>query len=178
MKNGWRGETQRWDALAGNSVARAAGAFARAQRSTPSASGAKQSISGMFSSKAANKLQNTYKTSGRATIYGLRGGSIRKKIIGHGMRAFVVQFARGKHVRRPGGAFSLFEKPARQHGGGVFLHPLINQRANFLAEIGGVRETRQFKTLQGIPRSREQELPRRLSRASGHCASVRGRCEY
>jgi hypothetical protein len=41
---------------------------------------------------------------------------------------------------------------------------LIEQGGNLLAEIGGMRQTRQFKALQGVPRSRKQELPRWLGR--------------
>jgi hypothetical protein len=178
MKNGRRGETQRCEALAGKRVARAVNASARAQLSTPLGDEANQSIGDIFSSKAANELRNTYKTSGRAAVYGLRGGSIRKKIIGRGMRALVAQFAGEKHVWRPGRAVALFEKPACQHGGGALLHPLINQRGNFFAEIGSVSQTRQFKALKGVPRGRKQEFPRWLSRAGSHSTSVRERCAY
>jgi hypothetical protein len=178
MANGERGETQLWEALAGNCVARTVGAFARAPRSTRSESETNESVGGILSSTAANKLQNPYKTSEGAAVYGLRGGSIRKKIIGHGMRAFVAQISGTKHIRRPGCPLALVEKPARQHGGGVLLHPLIQQSANFLAEIGRVGQTGQFKTLQGVSRSGKKELPGWLRRACGHRTSVKGRCDY
>jgi hypothetical protein len=168
MKNVASAWTQRWEAVARNGSARGAGAFARAPRSTPLGSAASQGVGGIFSSRAACKLQHPCKTSGRAAVYGLRGGSIRKKIIGHGMRAIVAGVAFGKHVRRPGGTLSLLQKQARQHSSGVFLHPLIEQGGNLLAEIGGMRQTRQFKALQGVPGSREQELPRWLGRTGGH----------
>jgi len=168
MTNGDCGGTQMWEALTGNLAARAVGAFARAPRSTRSGSETNESVGGIFSSATVNKQQNPYKTSEGAAVYGLRGGSIRKKIIGHGMRAFVTQIAGSKHVRQPGGPFALLEKPTRQHGGGVLLHPLIEQRANFLAEVGRVGQTGQFKTLQGVSRSGKKELPGWLCRAGGH----------
>src|SRR5208282_3839162 len=168
MTQAERGGTQVWEALTGNRAARVVGAFARAPRNTRSGSETNESVGGIFSSAAVNKRQNPYKTSEGAAVYGLRGGSIRKKIIGHGMRAFSAQIACRKHVRRPDGPFALLEKPARQHGGGVLLHPLIEQRANFLAEVGRVGQTGQFKALQGVSRSGKKELPGWLRRACGH----------
>jgi hypothetical protein len=44
---------------------------------------------------------------------------------------------------------------------------MIKQSQNLLADIGGVRKTRQFKALQRILGSREKELPRGLGRTSG-----------
>jgi hypothetical protein len=161
MKNVASAWTQRWEAVARNRSAKRAGAFARTPRSTRLGSAASHGVGGIFSSRAAYQLQHPCKTSGWAAVYGLRDGSIRKKIIGHGMRAIVARVAFGKHVRRPGGTFSLLQKQARQHGSGVFFHPLIEQGGNLLAEIGGMRQTRQFKALQGVPGSGEQELPRR-----------------
>lgn len=168
MKNGMGGWTQWWGPLARGSSARTEYALARVPRNTRSGSEANQSISDIFSAIATNRLQATCKTSGRSAVYGLRGGSIRKKIIGHRMRSISAGFGGGKHVRHSSGTFALFEKPASQHGGSVFLQPLVKQSADFLAEIGGMGQTRQFKTLQGVPRSGEKELPRRLSRARGH----------
>ena len=168
MKREAKGWAQRREALARKFSARAAGAFARAPRSTPLSSEANQSIGDIFTSRTTNNLRKPCKTSRWAACCALRSGSIRKKIIGHGMRAIVPGFHVGKYVWRAAGSFPLLEKPARQHGGGVLLHPLINQRGNFLAEIGRMSQAGQFKALQGVPRSRKQELPRWLSRAGGH----------
>lgn len=176
MKNAMGGWTELWTALARGSSARVEHAFARGPRSTRSGNEANQSIGDIFSARATNKLQKTCKTSGKTAVYGLRDGSIRKKIIGHGMCSIFARFGRGKQIRNPGGTFALFEKPARQQSGCVFLHPLIDQSANFLAEIGGMGKTRQFKTLQGVPRSGKKELPRRLAAARIHRASVEGTC--
>ena len=43
-----------------------------------------------------------------------------------------------------------------------FSHPKIEKRANLLAEIGSMAETREFITLQRVARSGEKKLPRRL----------------
>jgi len=178
MENLAGGRAQEWMALARGCKARDVNAFARAPWNTLLGSEANKSAGGTFSSRTANKLQKPCKTSGWAAVYRLRGGSIRKKVIGHGMRAIVPGFTVGKHVGRPGRSFPLLHKQTGQHGGGVFLHPLIKQGGNFLAEIGCMRQARQFKALQGVPRSGKQKLPRWLGRAGGHRTSVSGRCVY
>jgi hypothetical protein len=123
---------------------------------------AERGIGGAFRSRTSNKLQLPCKTSGGAAVYGVRSGSIRKKIIGRGMRAIVTGVGVGKKIRPSWRAFSLLQEQARQHGGSVFFLPVVEQSDYFLSQIRGVRETRQLKTLQGAPRSREQELPRWL----------------
>ena len=161
-------ETRRWEALARKRFARVAGAFARAPRSTPLGNEADQGIGDIFSTRSSNKLQNPCKNSGRTPVYLLRGRSIRKEIIGHRMLAIVSGFRAGKHVRRPDTAVSLLHQQTRQHGGGVLLHPLVQQGSDFLAQVGGMREPRQLKTLQGVPRSGKKKLPRWLGRAGSH----------
>ena len=118
--------------------------------------------------------------------------SIRKNIIGHGMRhrawpASVHGTGYGMTVRgeqslaqsgfrdarRP---FALLDQPAREHGAGVFFHPLIEQRANLLAEIGGMGKARKFVALERIPRSREKKLPRRLGWGTRHVNLLRRTC--
>ncbi len=64
---------------------------------------------------------------------------------------------------RLGRAFPLLQQPAREHGCGIFLDPKVEERANFLAKIGGMTKTGEFKALQRVARGREKELPRRLS---------------
>lgn len=104
--------------------------------------------------------------------------SIRKNIIGHGLRrrtwhGTLRRSGRGVAVRgkqpfarsvfgKAGRPFALFDQPAREHGAGVLFHPLIEQSANLLAEIGGMTETREFVALERVARSREKKLPRRL----------------
>ena len=173
MKNEQHGEAQRWEATVVGCAAQDKFTLTRTPQSTPLGSQSKLNIRGTFRSHTAKALQKSHKTSGWAAAFGLRSGSIHKKVIGHRMRSIAVGWGSRKHVRGASGAFPLLEKPAGQHGGGVFLHPLIDQRGNFLAEIGGVRQTRQFKALQGVARSREKELPRRLSRAGRRRTSVK-----
>lgn len=168
MRKATWGWAQEWGAVARRESARGASAFAWAPRSTRLGSAASQGVGGIFRSSAAYKLQHPCKTSGWTPVYGLRGGSIRKKVIGHGMRAIVAGLSLRKHVGLPRRSFSQLNQQARQHGCGVLVDPLVNQGRDLLAEIGGVRQTRQFKTLQGVPRSRKQELPRWLGRAGGH----------
>src|SRR5579859_579732 len=173
MKYGKNNEAQWWEAAAVGCPARGKYTLTQTPQSTPLGSQSKLSIRGTFRSHTAKTQRKAHKTSGGAAVFRLRSGSIHKKVIGHGMRSIAARWDARKHVRGARGAFPLLEKPAGQHGGGVFLHPLIDQRGNFLAEIGGVRQTRQFKALQGVARSREKELPRRLSRADRHRTSVK-----
>jgi hypothetical protein len=168
MGEGLRGRADEWNGVARSGSARGAAVVARALGNTRSGSDTSQAVSGIFSGKATYKLQHPCKTSGWAPVSVVRSVSIRKTIIGHGMCATVAGLAFGKQVGRPRRAFSLLNKQARQHGGGVLVYPLVHQGHDLLAEIGGVRQTRQFKTLQGTAGSRKQELPRWLSRTRGH----------
>ncbi len=147
MKDDVGGWAQFREALARRSSAGAEHAFGRTPRSTPSGSHANQSIGDIFSAIATNKFQKTCKTSGWTAIYGLRGVTIRKKVIGHGTHPISAGFRGGKHIRDSSGAFALLEKPARQQSGRILLHPLIDQSANLLPKIGGMGKTGQFKTL-------------------------------
>jgi hypothetical protein len=104
MTSGSGGETRAWEALARNHSARGEGAYARAPRSTPLGSGAKLSVTDIFSANATNKLQKACKTSRWAAVYGLRGGSIRKKIIGRRMCPVAAGTAGGRHIRRSAGS--------------------------------------------------------------------------
>jgi hypothetical protein len=75
----------------------------------------------------------------------------------------------GREAGLPGGfgiALALVHQPAGEHGGGVFFEPLVEQGRNLLAEIGGVSEPCEFVALEAVARSREQELPRGLSRVA------------
>jgi hypothetical protein len=97
-----------------------------------------------------------------ASVCGRRGRAIRKKIIGHGMSASRERFSRGNVLLPLLRAFPLLHQPAGQHGCGILLHPKIEKRANLLAEIGGMAETREFIALQRISRSGEEKFPRWL----------------
>jgi hypothetical protein len=97
-----------------------------------------------------------------ASVCGRRGRAIRKTIIGHGVSASRKRFSRGNVLLPLLRAFPLLHQPAGQHGCGILLHPKVEKRANLLAEIGSMAETREFIALQRISRSREKKFPRRL----------------
>ena len=167
-----------WAGFAPGDAARVANEFAQAQRGTRARRLAGQMVCVIFRPGAALQLRKTFLNSNSAAVGGPCGGSIRKNIIGHGRRSVGAGFLRGQHVWRPSSAIALLEEPAREHGGGVLLYPLIDQGLHFLAEMGGVRQARQFKILQGVPRSGKKKLPRRLGRPEWHRASVKGRRPY
>ena len=130
--------------------------------------GDRDSVSGVAGGKLRVNERKELFTSSRASICGRRDRPIRKKIIGHGMSIFRERFTGGnvfQHLRQ---ALPLFHQPARQHGGGILLHPNIEKHADFLAEIGGMAETREFIAVKGVSRSREQKLPRGLGLVMVH----------
>lgn len=121
-----------------------------------------------FRAGAGEQLQKTHTASAFPSIYVLRGRSIRKKIIGHTLcvrRAFLAVCDGRRDVR---GAFTLLEQQPRDRGVGLIGQPLVHQRADLLTQIGGVRQTGQFKTLERILRSGQQKIPRWLVSAAGH----------
>jgi len=101
--------------------------------------------------------------------------SIRQKIIGHNVAIGRHRFGSGL-IRRGldlGGAhiaLAQLEENASDHGVGILIDPLIQQRIDFLAQIGGVTQTRKFVTVQSVAGSGEEEFPRRLGAAGGHGA--------
>ena len=113
-------------------------------------------------------------TSRGAAVCRRRDRPIRKKIIGHAMPVLRRQSGgvRGfLWVRR---TFPLLHQPAREHGRGILLDPLVEKGADLLAKIGGMTETREFIALQRIARSREKELPRRLHVGTDHEGLLKG----
>jgi hypothetical protein len=178
MANWVGGRTQEWEALAPGVASRALEAFAWTPRGTRLGTEAGRGVGGIFSSTAENSLQKTYKTSGWTAVSWLRRHSIRKKVIGHGMRSVAPGFGVGGQLRRARSSFALLQEQTRQHRGGVFVKPLIQQGADFLADIGGVRQAREFKALQGVPRGRKQEFPGWLGRAGSHRPSDREHREH
>lgn len=107
-------------------------------------------------------------TSRRTSNFGRWDGSIRKNIIGHRMRPRREQFLCWGRLWRLAKPLRVIDQQAREHGASTFFDPLVNQRSNLLAEIGGVSQAREFVALKGIARSREKKLPRRLGWATGH----------
>ena len=61
----------------------------------------------------------------------------------------------------------MLQHPTRQHGFGCFLNPLVHQNRDFTAQIGGVIQPSQLKTLQRGTRSRAQVVDWRTN--AGHC---------
>ena len=128
--------------------------------------------SGFASARARGKLRVGHRkmnfTSSRVPACGWRGHPIGEKVIGHGGCVFRRDSTGDSlfpHLLRP---FPLLHQPARKHGRGVFLHPLIEKCADLFAEICGMAESREFIALQRIARGREQELPRGLGPVVGH----------
>ena len=99
MKHEQNGEAQWWEAAAVGCPARDKFVFARPPQSTPLGSKAKLGIRGTFSPNTVKILQKASKTLGWAAIFGLRSGSIRKKIIGHSMGSIFAGFGGGKQIR-------------------------------------------------------------------------------
>jgi hypothetical protein len=107
-------------------------------------------------------------TSCGAAVYGRRPIPLRKNIIGHRMAVRLQRFMGRSGLSVAQRTFAVLDEPAREHGASVFIKPFIEQSANFLAEIGGMTEAREFITLQRVARGREKELPRGLHFGTGH----------
>ena len=115
--------------------------------------------------------------SGRPALLRRGNRRIGKKIIGHSarripaIRRVLLGGKRGLRTEKRLHGFAvmlaLFHEPASEHGGGGLLLPLIEQSGNLLSKISGVRKTCEFKALQAVTGSREQEIPRRLGSVTG-----------
>jgi len=121
---------------------------------------------------ASVKLQTKHRkiafTSSGASVRGRRDRPIRKNIIGHRMPAFRRGRTGASGFLRLRRALLLLHQPPREHGRRTFLKPLVEKRRDFLAEIGGMVEPREFIALQRVARGREKELPRRFGFLKGH----------
>lgn len=62
----------------------------------------------------------------------------------------------------------VIEHPAGEQRFGRLLDPLIDQNGNFLAQVGGMVEAREFKTLQGRARRGLQVIEGRSEARNGH----------
>lgn len=116
-------------------------------------------------------------TSRRTSNFGGWGRSIRKNIIGHGMRPRRERFCRRGRLWRLAKPFWVIDQQAGEHRAGTLLDPLVNEHANFLAEIGGMREARKLVALERIARGREKEFPRRLGWGTGHGSLLTNACK-
>ena len=156
-----------YGACAGCALARKASLTNRMNGGTPPSHRASNGASVRFSGELCESSQKMAITSRWAAIWGRRTRPIRKKIIGHSMPASRRRFARGSGLplRRP---LALLHQPARQHGGGILLEPLVEKRGDLLPEIRSMAETREFVALERAARSREKELPRGLGLLAMH----------
>src|SRR5712691_1644153 len=83
-------------------------------------------------------------TSSGASVCGWRDRPIRKKVIRRNTSVFRKRFNHRNVLLHLLGAFPLLHQPARQHGGGIFLDPKVEKRADLLAEISSMAEAREF----------------------------------
>ena len=82
-------------------------------------------------------------------------------------------FDRGRIFRGEDGALALLDQPASEHGGRVFLEPLLGQIGNLLAEIGSVSKAGKLIGLQSSAGSGEKKFPRSLRTELRHVALLK-----
>ena len=121
-----------------------------------------------ISEKASVKCSEIGSPSSGPPVCRVRSASIRKKVMGHGTLILRRQFAGCRGFRFPGRPLGLLYQPARKHGLGTFVDPLVEKRGNLLSKIGGMSKAGELKALQRVARSREKELPRGLSSGARH----------
>jgi hypothetical protein len=63
---------------------------------------------------------------------------------------------------------ALVDQPTSQHGGSVFLEPLVKQFTNFFPQVGRVAQAGEFVGLKSITRGGDEKFPRRLGTVFGH----------
>ena len=122
------------------------------------------------------RARRTQSETSPAVACGVRADeTLGQKVIGHRVAILRRRHDRGLRFRCDFGsggsanaALALLDQPARDHGVGVLVEPLIEQGRNFLAEIGGVGEARELVRLQGVAGSGEEELPGRLGALIDH----------
>lgn len=122
----------------------------------------------VFRAGAGPRLQKPAASSAFSSIGRLRDVAIDKKVIGHSGDVKRPLFAARGSVRGTRGAVPLFQKQPGDRGIGLIREPLVHEGRDFLAQIGGVGEARQFKALERSFRSRQQKIPRRLVQTAGH----------
>ena len=155
-------------ACAGCAGARALPSRRPVKRNTLPSQRASRAARGKASGELCKSSRKITITSRWAAICGRENRPIRKKVIAHGMsgsQRWLVGGSGLQHLRRTP---ALLHQPARQHGGGSFLEPLVEKRADFLPEIGGMAEAREFIALQRGARSREKEFRRGLRLLAMH----------
>jgi hypothetical protein len=173
---GWAGRAHGWERSAPARWARRTSAVAGDPPCTQRRGTVTRNFIAPSRAEAGHRFQNDCQTSASASPAVLRDRSIRKEIMGLTLHTRIVFRASADGDGDAGGAFALLQKQARDGGIGLVRQPLIEQRANLLAEIGGVGQARQLKALQRVLRSRKQELPGWLKRPGGQralqCAGI------
>ena len=122
------------------------------------------------------RARRTQSETSSAIACGVRADeTLGQKVIGHRMAVLRRRHDRGLRFRcglgSGGGAnaaLALLDQPARDHGVGVLVEPLIEQGRDLLAEIRCVGEARELVGLQGVAGSGEEELPGRLGALVDH----------
>lgn len=120
-----------------------------------------------------NTARSAVESSGTSPRCAWRNETIREKIIGHRMSVGARGFGRGRIFRGKDGALALLDQPASQHGGRVFLEPLVEQIGNLLAEIGSVSKAGKLVGLQSSAGSGEKKFPRSLGTELRHVALLK-----
>ena len=90
---------------------------------------------------------------------------------GYGLRRREGKFGLGKDIGQAVGLrrkFSILAKPPCQTSFGHFGNPLLQQCADFFAQIGGVIQARKLKAFERTTRCFAQIIPRRNDAATSH----------
>jgi len=143
-------------------------AFSGVAQSTPTRGRAAMSLIADFRAGTSHKLQKACKTSESGAVPPARDRSIRKKVIGHSLRAGSRLCGRGSSLGNADGTLALLQQQAHERGAGLVGPPLVQQGNNLLTQISGIGKTRKLKALQRVLGSRKKELPRRLVRTGAH----------
>jgi hypothetical protein len=119
-------------------------------------------------SKRHETVRHADETPGSPTGSARRNDTIPQKVIGRTTPLVFGRCGRGGSHFAEDGAFALIHQPASQHGRGIFLEVLIQERSQFLAQIRRMSEAGKFIALQRIAGSGEKEFPGRLGVVGVH----------
>ena len=104
----------------------------------------------------------------RPAIYGRSENRIGKKVIGRGSVIWSPFGAAGRASGSSCWQLALVNQPTGHGRRGILLEPLVHQRADLFAKVGGMAEAREFIALQAVTRSSQQKLPGGLGAVAGH----------
>lgn len=104
----------------------------------------------------------------RLAIHGRSENRIGKKVIGRSSVICDLFGGGGRGFGRSRAVLALVNQPTSHGRGGIFFQPLVHQRADLLAKVCGMAETREFIALQAVTRSSQQKLPGGLGAVAGH----------